>query len=152
MSIIKYNPVNERGMLSDLFNVQKEMSKMLSNFFTDDDETFSGLQNWYPSADIAESKDAYMVKVELPGVTKEDVKTTLQENVLTIQGEKKQEKETKETNYHRLERTYGSFSRSFRLPSLIKADKIDANYKDGVLTIVLPKSEEAKSKEIEIKF
>lgn len=152
MSIIKYTPVQERGVLSDLFNVQKEMSKMLSNFFTNDDEAFSGLQNWYPSADISEGKDAYTVKIELPGVTKEDVKITLQENVLTIQGEKKQEKETKETNFHRLERSFGSFSRSFRLPSLIKADKIDANYKDGVLTIVMPKSEEAKSKEIEIKY
>jgi HSP20 family protein len=139
-------------MLSDLFNVQKEMSKMFSNFFTSDDEAFSGLQNWYPSADISEGKEAYTVKIELPGVSKDDVKITLQENVLTIQGEKKQEKEVKETNFHRLERNYGAFCRSFRLPSLIKADKIDANYKDGVLTINLPKSEEAKSKEIEIKF
>ncbi len=152
MSIIKYAPVNERGMLSDLFNVQKEMSRMLSNFFTNDDETLTGLQNWYPSADISEGKDAYTVRVELPGVTKDDVKITLQENVLTIQGEKKQENETKDTNYHRLERSYGSFSRSFRLPTLVKADKIDANYKDGVLSIVLPKADEAKTKEIEIKF
>lgn len=152
MSIIKYAPVNERGMLSDLFNVQKEMSRMLSNFFTNDDETLTGLQNWYPSADISEGKDAYTVRVELPGVTKDDVKITLQENVLTIQGEKKQESETKDTNYHRLERSYGSFSRSFRLPTLVKADKIDANYKDGVLSIVLPKADEAKTKEIEIKF
>lgn len=152
MSIIKYTPVNERGMLSDLFNVQKEMSRMLSNFFTNDDETLTGLQNWYPSADISEGKDAYTVRVELPGVTKDDVKITLQENVLTIQGEKKQESETKDTNYHRLERSYGSFSRSFRLPTLVKADKIDANYKDGVLSIVLPKADEAKTKEIEIKF
>jgi HSP20 family protein len=152
MSIIKYTPVNERGMLSDLFNVQKEMSRMLSNFFTNDDETFAGLQNWYPSADISEGKDAYTVKIELPGVTKDDVKITLQENVLTIQGEKKQESEIKDTNYHRLERSYGSFSRSFRLPTLVKADKIDANYKDGVLSIVLPKADEAKTKEIEIKF
>jgi len=152
MSLIKYNPINERGMLSDLFNVQKEMSKMLSNFFTEDDEHFAGLQNWYPSADIIEGKDNYTVKVELPGVTKDDVKITLQENILTIQGEKKNESEMKEMNLYRMERTYGSFSRAFRLPSLVKADKIDANYKDGVLTILLPKSEEAKSKEIEIKF
>lgn len=152
MSIIKYNPVNERGMLSDLFNVQKEMSRMLSNFFTNDDETLTGLQNWYPSADIAEGKDTFTVRVELPGVTKDDVKITLQENVLTIQGEKKQESESKGTNYHRLERSYGSFSRSFRLPTLVKADKIEANYKDGVLSVVLPKADEAKTKEIEIKF
>lgn len=152
MSIIKYNPINERGVLNDLFNVQKEMSRMLSNFFTNDDEAFSGLQNWYPSADISEGKDTYTVKIELPGVTKDDVKITLQENMLTVHGEKKQENETKRENYHRVERSYGSFSRSFRLPSLVKADKIDANYKDGVLTIVLPKAEEAKAKEIDIKF
>lgn len=152
MSIIKYNPVNERGVLSDLFNVQKEMSKMLSNFFTNDDETFSALQSWYPSADIKEGKDRYTVHLELPGVAKDGVKITLQENVLTVQGEKKQESETKDENYHRIERSYGTFSRSFRLPSLVKSDKIDANYKDGVLIITLPKAEEAKAKEIEIKF
>lgn len=152
MSIIKYNPINERGVLSDLFNVQKEMSKMLSNFFTGDDEAFSGLQNWYPSADILEGKDKYTVTMELPGVTKDNVKITLQENMLTVQGEKKQETESKDDNYHRVERSYGSFSRSFRMPSLVKTDKIDANYKDGVLTIVLPKAEEAKAKEIDIKF
>lgn len=152
MSIIKYNPINERGVLSDLFNVQKEMSKMLSNFFTSDDEAFSGLQNWYPSADILEGKDKYTVTMELPGVTKDNVKITLQENMLTVQGEKKQETESKDDNYHRVERSYGSFSRSFRMPSLVKTDKIDANYKDGVLTIVLPKAEEAKAKEIDIKF
>jgi len=152
MSIIRYNPINERGVLTDLFNVQKEMSKMFSNFFTDDNESFTGLQNWYPSADITEGKDQYTVHIELPGVTKDGVKITLQENVLTVQGEKKQESETKEENFHRVERSYGSFSRSFRLPSLVKSDKIDANYKDGVLTIVLPKAEEAKAKQIDIKF
>ncbi|MBL7996459.1 Hsp20/alpha crystallin family protein [bacterium] len=152
MSIIRYNPINERGVLTDLFNVQKEMSKMFSNFFTDDNESFTGLQNWYPSADITEGKDKYTVHIELPGVTKDGVKITLQENVLTVQGEKKQEAETKDENFHRVERSYGSFSRSFRLPSLVKSDKIDANYKDGVLTIVLPKAEEAKAKQIDIKF
>jgi HSP20 family protein len=150
MSLIKYGP-RETNLLGDVFNLQKEMSKMLSNFWNDD-EMLGQLQAWYPSADISETKDEYLVRLELPGVTKENVKIKLQENVLTIQGEKNQESETKDRQYHRVERNYGSFSRSFRLPSMVKGEKIDANYKDGVLTIALPKAEEAKTKEIEIKF
>jgi HSP20 family protein len=150
MSLVKYGP-RENNLLGDVFNLQREMSKMLSNFWNDD-EMLGQLQAWYPSADISETKDEYLVRVELPGVTKDNVKITLQENVLTIQGEKKQESEMKDRHYHRVERNYGSFSRSFRLPSLVKGEKIDANYKDGVLTIALPKADEAKTKEIEIKF
>ncbi len=150
MSLVKFNP-RENNLLCDVFNVQKEMSKMLSDFWNED-ETIGRLQEWYPSADITETKDAFTVKVELPGVTKENVKITLQENILTIQGEKKLESESKDRSVHRIERNYGAFSRSFRMPSSVKGEKIDAGYKDGVLTIVLPKAEEAKTKEIEIKF
>lgn len=150
MSIVKFAP-RERDILGDIFSAQKEMSKMLSNLWNDDSE-LSNFGSWFPSVDISESKEEFTVKVELPGINKNDVKITLQENVLTIQGEKKQETESKERNYHRVERSYGSFSRSFRFPSMVKADKIDANYKDGVLTISLPKAEEAKAKEIDVKF
>ncbi len=149
MSLVKYNP--QRDVFSDLVTIQKEMNKLFTNFWNDDLET-GPLSTWYPSVDITEGKDHFVVKAELPGVSKNDVKITLQENVLTIAGEKKQESESKDHNRHRIERNYGSFTRAFRLPSLVKPDKIDANYKDGVLTITLPKAEEAKTKEIEIKF
>jgi HSP20 family protein len=100
--------------------------------------------------DIAEEDDQYLVKVELPGVSKDDVKITMEGNLLTISGEKKGQKETKK-NYHALERSYGSFSRSFTLPTTVQGDKVAAEYKDGVLTINLPKAEEAKRKQIEVK-
>lgn len=149
MSLIKFTP--RRDVMSDLASMQKEMNKLFSNLWSDDFDT-TGLSTWYPSVDVTEGKDEYIVKAELPGISKSDVKISLQENVLTISGEKKQENETKDRQMHRVERSYGSFTRSFRLPSLVKADKIDASYKDGVLTITLPKAEEAKTKEIEIKF
>jgi HSP20 family protein len=114
------------------------------------DEDYT-LSSWTPAVDIAEHDDEYLVKVELPGVNKDDVKLTLENNILTIRGEKKQEKETKKENYHRVERSYGSFQRSFTLPAAVKADKIDASYNDGILTVSLPKAEEAKPKQIEVK-
>jgi len=147
MSIVRWAP-REKGVFHDLVNMQGEMNRLFRHFW--DDEPANS--NWSPSVDIAEGKDIYTVKVELPGIDKKDVKVTVQDNVLMIQGEKKQEIESKDENYHRVERSFGSFARSFRLPSLVKADKIDATYKDGVLTITLPKSEEAKAKEIEVKF
>jgi HSP20 family protein len=114
----------------------------------DEDYSFS---SWAPAVDIAEHDDEYLVKVELPGVNKDEVKLTLENNILTIRGEKKQEKETKKENYHRVERSYGSFQRSFTLPAAVKSDKIDASYKDGILSVSLPKAEEAKPKQIEVK-
>ena len=104
-----------------------------------------------PAVDIAEQENEYEVKVELPGVSKEDVKISLESNILTIKGEKKEEKEEKKTNLHRVERSYGMFQRSFTLPTTVKSDKIDATFSDGVLTITLPKVEEAKPKQIEVK-
>lgn len=147
MTLVRWAP-REKSMFHDLLSMQNEMNRLFTNFWNDEPSTM----NWSPSVDIAEGKDEFTVKVELPGIDKKDVKVTVQDNVLIIQGEKKQESETTEKNYHRIERSFGSFARSFRLPSLVKAEKIEAQYKDGILTIVLPKSEEAKAKEIEVKF
>ena len=105
---------------------------------------------WTPNVNISETKDNIMVTAEIAGRSKEDIKVSLHENVLTISGEKKQEKEEKEPNYHRIERSYGSFTRCFDLPTTVQFDKIKANYKDGILKITLPKSEEVKPKEIPI--
>jgi len=128
------------------------MNRMFDNVFrTDTRDGDSDFTTWTPAVDIAEHDDQFVVKVELPGVNKDDVKITLENNILTIRGEKKQEKETKKENYHRVERSYGSFQRSFTLPTTVKSDKIDAVYKDGILQIALPKAEEAKPKQIEVK-
>jgi HSP20 family protein len=105
---------------------------------------------WIPAVDISEDEGSLYVDVEIPGMKKEDIKVSLEHNVLSLKGEKKQEKEVKEENYHRWERCYGSFSRAFELPIPVEADKIKANYRDGVLHVALPKAEEVKPKEIPI--
>jgi len=152
MSLIRWNPARELAAWpSDLFGIQREMNRMFDSFFRGSRDEDYSLSTWIPAVDIAEHDNEYVVKLELPGVNKEDVKITLESNILTIQGDKKQEKETKKENYHRVERSYGAFQRSFTLPTTVKSDKIDAVYKEGVLTISLPKAEEAKPKQIEVK-
>jgi len=153
MSLVRWNPARDLATWpSDLFGMQREMNRMFDNFFrTSDRSEDSSLTVWTPAVDITEHDDDFAVKVELPGINKDDVKITLDSNILTLRGEKKQEKETKKENYHRVERSYGSFQRSFTLPANVKSDKIDASYKDGILTINLPKAEEAKPKQVEVK-
>ena len=106
---------------------------------------------WVPAFDITENEKEFVVTAELPGVDPKNVDVTLTEDVLSVKGEKKHEKEDKGEDFHRIERRYGSFHRSFRIPGKVKADKIDANYKDGILRLVLPKAEESGTKKIEIK-
>jgi len=104
-----------------------------------------------PRINVEENDNAWIISAELPGVDKKDVKVNFQDNVLTVSGEKKFEKEDKDKNYHRVERSYGKFSRSLNINSAILTDKIDASYTDGVLNITLPKAEEAKPKLIDVK-
>lgn len=154
MTLIRWNPKRDPAAWpTDLWNMQREMNRLFDNFLqggVQDDGTF-GLSNWTPAVDIVERENEFEVKVELPGVRKEDVKITLESSVLTIRGEKKQEKEEKEDSFHRVERSYGAFQRSFTLPTSVKSEKIDASYRDGILVIALPKAEEAKPKQIEVK-
>jgi HSP20 family protein len=150
---MRWNPGHELSPFpSDILNIQRNINRMFDGFFRGDvfdEETTTSA--WTPVVDIAERDDAYVVKVELPGVSKDDVRITTQDNILTIRGEKKQEKESKGANYHRIERAYGSFQRSFTLPGTVKEDEIDPVFKDGTLAITLPKAEEAKPKTIEVK-
>lgn len=113
-------------------------------------EGFSG-KTWAPAVNIKESEDALEFGVELPGLTKENVEITVENQVLTIAGERKFEKEAKGESYHRLERSYGAFSRSFTLPTGVKTEKVDATFEHGVLTIRLPKQEETKPRKISIR-
>lgn len=105
----------------------------------------------FPSVDISETPQQYDIRAEIPGMKKEDVKVSVNKNVLTLSGEKKEEKKTEDKKYHRMESYYGSFQRSFVLPDGIKAEKVTADFKDGVLSVVVPKSEETKEKTIDIK-
>lgn len=109
------------------------------------------MAEWAPVVDITEDKKEYLINAELPGVKKEDVKVTVEHGMLTIRGERKFEHEEKEEKAHRIERAYGSFMRSFSVPDDADAGKIDAEFKDGMLKIRLPKSETAKPKQIDIK-
>lgn len=107
---------------------------------------------WAPVVDIVEDENEYLIKAELPEVKKEEVKVTVQDDVLTISGERMFEKEEKGRKYHRMERAYGSFARSFTLPEDADGEKVAAEFKDGVLKVHLPKSEQAKPKSIEVKI
>ena len=106
---------------------------------------------WLPSLDLAETDNELVVKAELPGMDPKDIDISLSDGTLTIKGEKKQEKEEKKSDYHFIERSYGAFTRSIQLPRQVEREKISASYKNGLLRITLPKSEEAKKKEVKIK-
>jgi HSP20 family protein len=109
------------------------------------------LGEWAPSMDISENKDSLIVKVEVPGMDQKDIEISLQENLLTIKGEKKQEKEEKDERHHRVERSYGAFARSVRLPVAVDGSKVGATFKNGLLTVTLPKTPAAKGTQIPIK-
>jgi HSP20 family protein len=108
--------------------------------------------DWAPSVDISETDNEYVIKAEIPEVKKEDVKVTVEDGQLTIQGERKQEKEEKGKRFHRVERSYGSFMRSFGVPDNVDESKAKAEFKDGMLTLTLPKSEKAKPRALEVKI
>ena len=113
-------------------------------------EGFSG-KAWTPSVDIRETQDALVFGIELPGLKKEDVEITIENSILTVAGERKFEKETKGESYHRVERSYGSFSRSFTLPTGVQGDQVEASFDAGLLTIKLPKQEQSKPRKISIR-
>ncbi len=152
MAIVRWDPSR------DLANIEREFNRMFNSFnrkfgFSNSDDDVMEYENamWTPLADISEDDDNYTVKLDLPGVKKEDVKINYENGQLSISGERKQEREKKNSKYHRVERSYGRYFRSFNLPSKIMEDKIDAEFRDGQLTILIPKSEEAKPKQIEVK-
>jgi HSP20 family protein len=109
------------------------------------------LGDWSPTVDVSEDKDAVTVKAELPGVEQKDIAVSLQDGMLSIKGEKRAEKEEKDKRYHRVERSYGAFYRSIQLPSTVDTGKVSATFKDGVVTITLPKAPEAKGTTIPVK-
>ncbi|MGB9720155.1 MAG: Hsp20/alpha crystallin family protein [bacterium] len=108
------------------------------------------VRSWMPAIDIAENNGNIEVRAEIPGVNKEDLKVTVDGDLLSISGERKKESETKDKKFHRIERYYGRFSRTINLPYSVEADKVKASYKDGILNITLPKPESVKTKEIEV--
>jgi HSP20 family protein len=135
----------------ELSSLRREMDRLWENFFGERPLTRMWEREWAPSLDISETKDNFVVKAEVPGIDAKDIDISLTGDVLTIKGEKKQEREEKEEDYHLVERSYGSFYRSVRLPAEVESNKIKASYKNGILAITLPKSEKVKAKEVKIK-
>jgi HSP20 family protein len=147
MALVRWRP------LGDFVDIRDEIDRLFDTFLPAKSEAeYPVTTAWVPRVDVAETDNEVVVTTELPGVERKDVKLSVEDNVLTIGGEKKQENETKEKNYHCVERRYGTFSRSFTLPTRIQADKVKATFKDGILTMKLPKAEEAKTKEIPIEI
>jgi HSP20 family protein len=147
MAIMRWRP------LRDIVSIQDEMNQLFDGFFGERVprrwlKAEEGL--WTPNVDVSETKDEIVVTAEMPGMKKEDITLSVQENVLTLSGEKKSEEEKKDANFYRLERSFGSFCRSFTLPTPVEADKIKASFKDGILKVTLPKSEKVKPQEIPI--
>jgi HSP20 family protein len=134
----------------ELDRMRGEMDRLWDAFFEGSPRVREG--EWVPSLDVAETKNDLVVKAELPGMDPKDIDISLSDGHLIIKGEKKHEKEEKEENYHFIERSYGAFTRSVQLPKEVKHEKISASYKNGILKVVLPKSEEAKTKEVKIKI
>ncbi len=149
-------PVSSREFLG--FDPFRNFEDRIKRFFGEgfdplkkmSEENWS-LATWSPTCDIFETDNEIVVKAELPEVKKEDVNVSIDNNVLSIHGERKLSEETKKENYHRLERSYGEFSRSFTLPNFVDAGKVNAEFKDGILRVTLPKREEAKPKQVEVK-
>ena len=134
-----------------LSSMRKEMDRLFDRFWEGDFPQLPALGEWAPALDVSETKDAVLVKAEVPGMESKDIQLSLQEQVLTIKGEKKQEKEEKDEHYYRSERSYGAFARAVRLPTPVDGSKVTATFKNGVLSVTLPKAAAAKGTMIPIK-
>lgn len=150
MAIVRWDPFRELEEMSDRLN--RMVTRPGAGQVAAQAKEVMTVADWAPTVDISETEAEYAIKAELPEVKKEDVKVTVEDGVLTLQGERKQEKEEKGKKYHRIERSYGRFVRSFTLPDSVDESKVKAEYADGVLHLHLPKSEKAKPKQIDVKI
>ena len=145
MAIVRWEPFN------NLMTTQREFDRLFKDAFNPlfgDSELST--RTWAPPVDIYETENDIVLKAELPGVDSNDVEVKVEDNTLYLKGERKFEKEVKNESYHRVERSYGSFARSFSLPNSISTEKVNAEFKDGLLTLTLPKREEAKPRTVKI--
>ena len=143
MAIVRWEPYR------DLLSLQERMNRIFEGSLSPgrSEETFS---TWAPAVDIYETEKEIVLKADLPGVNLTDVDIRVENNTLTVRGERQFEKSAKQDNYHRVERSYGAFARTFSLPSTVDAEKIAAGYENGVLQIAMPKREEARPKQIKV--
>ncbi len=144
MKLAKWHPLKE------LEDVSKRLNRFFGHAPAESDQDMRVTADWTPSVDISETDTAYLIKGEIPGVRKEDIKVTLSDGRLTIAGERRMEKEDRDKKYYCIERSYGSFMRSFRMPEDADESAVKAEFKDGMLNVRLPKSATAKSRAIEV--
>jgi HSP20 family protein len=145
MELVPWRPFGELG------SFRGEMDRLRNRLFGERPLVRAFAEEWSPSVDISETKDNFIVKAELPGLESKDVNVSISGDLLIIKGEKKKEEEEKDEHHYCVERYSGSFQRVFQLPTAVKGDKVEATFEKGVLKVTLPKVEEAKKKEIEIK-
>jgi HSP20 family protein len=143
MTVLRWDP------FQDMLSLQDEMNRVFDRAFGQTTRDQGG-RAWAPALDIAERKDAYLVSVELPGVNPDDIDVTLENNLLSIQGERRRRQDSADEQVHRVERAYGTFRRAVSLPTTVQADAIQASYEHGVLQLLVPKAEEAKPRKIAI--
>lgn len=147
MNLVKWDPLRELEDVSDRLNRIFRRSQA----HAEPSREMLAIADWSPSTDVSETDAAYLIKAEIPGVNKEDVKVFIQDGMLTMQGERKMEKEEKGKKFHRIERSYGRFVRSFRLPDDVDAATVKAEFKDGMLNVTLAKSAKAGTRAIDVK-
>lgn len=146
-----WKPFRELAPFREFERMRREMDRLWDSFFERRPTKAEEAGEFLPALDLAETDNELVVKCEVPGLEPKDIDISLSDGMLTIKGEKKQEREEKQADYHLVERSYGTFTRSIQLPKEVQSEKISASYKNGILKINLPKSEEAKKKEIKIK-
>jgi HSP20 family protein len=148
MALIRWEPVRE------LHTVQSEMNRLFNTFFDSSTQRNGGgravARRWIPAVDVVETDEHFVVRADLPGLSENDVKIEVEDNVLTISGERKSEHEQNSKGYYRVERSYGSFSRSLTLPEGVDADAIQASFDSGVLEVQIPKPEQHKPRKVQI--
>jgi HSP20 family protein len=144
-SLTRWNPVTRSPWLG-----RDPFAQFMDNFINGEASQEVSNRSWAPAVDIRETEEAFLVHAELPGLSKDDVEITLENNILKLTGERRFEKDVEEKEYHRIERAYGAFTRAFSLPSRVDSSGVSASFTDGVLTITVPKVEEAKPRRIDI--
>jgi len=153
MAIVRFRPYGSAGdpLASGFSDIQSEMSRLFDSFFGRPTQMGSGMERvWAPTVDMHETKDELVVTADLPGLNEKDVHLSITGDLLTLKGERRWNQEAKQDNHYRSERWFGKFERTLQLPVPVQADKVKASYRDGVLAVSLPKTEEIRPKEIKI--
>lgn len=147
MAIVRFDPFRELSSMQDRIN------RIFGEAYRRGDDDITMRADWAPAVDIFETdQHEIVIKAEMPGLKKDDIDVSVENSTLTLRGKRERETEVKEEQYHRVERAYGMFSRSFSLPQTVDASKVHAEYKDGVLTLTLPKREEAKPRQVQVQI